>query len=211
MNLSRLHSAYQRRSRSTKAILLILGLDTVASFLIFRYTHHIVLVVQDDVEVSRNLAAVVEKVASEVPTVLFLARLPSRISKMALRATKKGERYVTARLAGNEFCPVVGILWPVGKAQEFLQWTHDNPHRLGHQRPRSDDGVLGKWAAFTKQDIRFTVPSLVEHPDREPSLIGKKALVGQGQRALRAVVCRRRFSVRVVAHPTSYAMMLCKH
>lgn len=40
MNLSQLHSVYQRRSRSTKVILLILGLDTFASYLIFQFTLH---------------------------------------------------------------------------------------------------------------------------------------------------------------------------
>lgn len=90
-----------------------------------------------------------------------------------MRAAKRGERYVTARLASNEFCPVVGILWPVEKALEFRTWTEENPHRLGHPRPRSDDGIVGRWSAFSKQDIRFTVPSLVEHPDLIPSVKGR--------------------------------------
>lgn len=137
------------------------------------------LIVQDDVRVSRGFAEALEKVAGEVPTALFLARLPVRISRMALRATKRGERYVTARLAINEFCPVVAVLWPVEKALQFRTWTEENPHKLGHPRPRSDDGVLGRWSALTRQDIRFTVPSLVEHPDQEPSLIGRKAHWGR--------------------------------
>lgn len=90
-----------------------------------------------------------------------------------MRAAKKDERYVTARMAINEFCPVVGILWPIPKALEFRTWTETNPHKLGHPRPRSDDGVLGRWSALTHQMVRFTVPSLVEHQDMIPSVKGR--------------------------------------
>lgn len=55
-----------------------------------------------------------------------------------------------------------------------MEWTSANPHKLGHPSPRSDDGVLGRWCALTKQTVRFTVPSLVQHPDRVKSVIGRK-------------------------------------
>ena len=83
------------------------------------------LIVQDDVRVSAGFAQALEKVASEVPTALFLSTIPARINRMAMRAAKKGERYVTVRMASNEFCPVVGILWPVEKALEFRTWAEE--------------------------------------------------------------------------------------
>jgi hypothetical protein len=140
------------------------------------------LIIQDDARPALNFAAALERVAEEnpvTPVVLFLARLPRRVAMLALRAAKSRERYVSTGMRGNEFCPVVAILWPRSKAQEFLAWTEANPRRLGHPEPRSDDGVLGRWAAFDKQLIRFSVPSLVQHDDRERSTIGRKALWGK--------------------------------
>lgn len=141
-----------------------------------------VVVLQDDVVVSRNFAPAVEIIASkkaEIPVVLFLAYLPRRISTQSLQASKRGLRYLDTKFRINEFCPVVGILWPVEKAREFLAWTDANPSRLGHPSPRSDDGVLGRWCSLTNQVMRFTIPSLVEHPDREESIIGRKASWGK--------------------------------
>ena len=96
-----------------------------------------------------------------------------------MRTAKNRERYASTGMRGNEFCPVVAILWPREKAQEFLAWTEANPHRLAHKEPRSDDGVLGRWAAFSHQLIRFSVPSLVQHDDCEPSTIGRQAHWGK--------------------------------
>ena len=140
------------------------------------------LVIQDDARPALNLAPALKRIAKEnpkTPVVLFLARLPRRISVLALRAAKAREQYVSTGLRGNEFCPVVAILWPREKAQEFMAWADANPHRLGHPEPRSDDGVLGRWAAFNQQLVRFTVPSLVQHDDQETSTIGRKALWGK--------------------------------
>lgn len=140
------------------------------------------LVIQDDTTVCKNFAPALRLIAEanpSTPVVLFLARLPRRLSHLALLATKKNECYLETQLRSNDFLPVVAVLWPVAKAQEFLSWAQANPHKLGHPRPRSDDSVGGRWASLTKQTIRFTVPSLVEHPDLEPSLIGRKAAWGK--------------------------------
>ena len=140
------------------------------------------LVIQDDTTVCRNFAPALRLIAESnpnTPVVLFLARLPRRISHMALLATKKRQVYLDAQLRSNDFLPVVAILWPVEKAREFLAWAEANPHKLGHKDPRSDDAVGGRWASLTKQPIRFTLPSLVEHPDLEPSLIGRQPAWGK--------------------------------
>ena len=52
--------------------------------------------------------------------------------------------------------------------EEFLRWADENPKSI----TRADDGVAGRWARDTDQDIRVCVPSLVEHPDMEPSVKG---------------------------------------
>jgi len=140
------------------------------------------LVIQDDTTVCKNFAPALRLIAEanpSTPVVLFLARLPRRIANMALHATKKRQVYLDCQLRSNDFLPVVAILWPVEKAKEFLAWAEANPHKLGHKAPRSDDSVGGRWASLTRQPIRFTLPSLVEHPDLEPSLIGRKPAWGK--------------------------------
>ena len=137
------------------------------------YSH--LLVLQDDVRVCENFGEAVRRVASHnasVPVSLFLMPLPLRIGRLAIREAKAQNLYFDAHLRINEFCPVVGLLWPVEKAREFLEWVEENPRRLGHPNPRSDDSVVGKWAANTQQTIRFTIPSLVEHMGDQPSVKG---------------------------------------
>lgn len=137
------------------------------------------LVLQDDVTVCRNLPLAVERIAADIPVVLFLARLPRRVSTLALREAKRGRHYIDTQLRINEFMPACAVLWPKAKAEEFMAWAEANPHKLGHPFPRSDDGVMGRWSALSHQRIRFLYPSLVEHPDREVSVIGRKAHWGK--------------------------------
>ena len=144
------------------------------------YDH--LLVVQDDAVPAPGFPRAIEKVAArnqDRVVVLFLARLPGRVSRLALRAAKNRQCYLDAELRINEFLPAVGVLWPKPKVEEFLWWVHHNPKRLGHSEPRSDDGVIGRWAALTHQRIRFTIPSLIQHPDMEPSLIGRQPAWGK--------------------------------
>ena len=109
---------------------------------------------------------------AHLPVSLFLMPSPLRIARQAIREAKAGHRYFDARFRINEFCPVVGMLWPVRKAREFMDWVDTNPRGLKVERQRSDDHVIGKWCALTHQTIRFTVPSLVEHLGDVPSVKG---------------------------------------
>ena len=108
----------------------------------------------------------------DIPVSFFLMPSPLRIARQAIREARQQNIYFDARFRINEFCPVVGMIWPVAKAREFLEWVDGNPRRLGHPDPRSDDSVVGKWCAHTHQTIRFTIPSLVQHLATEPSVKG---------------------------------------
>ena len=133
------------------------------------------VVIQDDAKVCANFGQAIEAVAlrnAHVPVSLFLMPLPLRIARQAVREAKNRALYFDAHFRINEFMPAVGVLWPVEKAREFLRWVEENPRRLGHRQPRSDDSVLGKWCANTHQTIRFTIPSLVEHMADQPSVKG---------------------------------------
>lgn len=138
------------------------------------------LILQDDVIACRNFPLAVERIAEakpNTPIILFLANLPRLTANDSLRAANKGLHYVRLRI--REFCPCVGILWPRAKAEELMAWVAENPKVPGYPRPRSDDAVLGRWSIITRQEILCTIPSLVEHPDTVPSLIGRRAAWGK--------------------------------
>lgn len=136
------------------------------------------LVVQDDTVVCRNLTPALEQIAlahPDVPVCLYLGMLPPN-KLPALRAGKAGDRYV--ELVAASFLPVVAVLWPVGKAAEFLEWA-SNPNLLRRKngvvlQERSDDAMGGRWMRTTRQRVVATIPSLVEHPDDCDSTIGRR-------------------------------------
>lgn len=137
------------------------------------------VVIQDDALLCENFGPAITRIAqfnNDTPVVLFLAALPKRTSRDALKATKQGLHYVT--LFSRDFCPVVGMLWPKTKALELLEWAETAPLPGGYE-PRSDDAVVGRWKFITKQTVVATIPSLVQHPDEVPSLIGRKAHWGK--------------------------------
>jgi hypothetical protein len=139
-----------------------------------------VVIVQDDTAPCHNFAEGLQGVAKanpDTPVCLFLARLPRDAATAASRAMQQNRRYVTLGL--RSFMPVVAVLWPRHKAVEFLEWTVANPYFPGNREPRSDDGMAGRWKMVTRQIVKATVPSLVEHPDMEPSLIGKRTAWGK--------------------------------
>jgi hypothetical protein len=132
-------------------------------------------VIQDDTRVCVGFGEAVRRVAfrnAGTPVSLFLMPSPLRIARQSIREAKAGRLYFDARFRINEFCPVVALLWPVQRAQEFLGWVDGNPSKLGTRDPRSDDSVVGKWCAHTHQTIRFTLPSLVQHLGDVPSVKG---------------------------------------
>jgi hypothetical protein len=137
------------------------------------------LVVQDDVIVCRNFMPALEQVAAANPETVVCLFVPgSARQTVAVMAQRLRNRKPYAQVHHATFMPVVATLWPKGKAEAFLRWAHDNPKRLGHQNPRSDDSVAGRWMRLTGQRVLATCPSLVEHPDDVPSSIGLRARAG---------------------------------
>lgn len=88
----------------------------------------------------------------------------------------------------QDFMPVVAVLWPRTKVEEFLEWSKD-AKLPGLPNPRSDDAVAGSWMKFTRQTVLATVPSLVEHPDDTVSVkwsAGSSVPSGTGNKRRRA-------------------------
>jgi hypothetical protein len=150
------------------------------------------LIVQDDTVACTNLTPALHRLAElpegEVPICLYLGGVPTRTRGEALRAGKRGDRFVD--IHPGDFMPVVAVLWPVEKAREFHAWGSD-PTTLRHKngRPfveRSDDAMGGRWMRRTMNRAVATIPSFIEHPDDVISTIartnsGRTALFWHGE------------------------------
>lgn len=109
----------------------------------------------------------------DTPVALFLSKAPRRTFHRAAYALGRAT-YVDVH--PQDLVHVVGLLWPVKRAVEFLAWVDENPRRLRGAVFQSDDATVTRWMRTTGIRFRCTVPSLVEHPDDFPS-------VANGQRA----------------------------
>lgn len=126
-----------------------------------------VLIAQDDCQPCANFAPALEKIAEKhpsTPVCLFLGAYPAATAAQARKAMMKGQLYVP--LGPTSFVPLVCVLWPRLKAQEFFHWSGSQ------SMTRADDGNAAKWMRRTKQQFMVTVPSLVEHNDFIPSVKG---------------------------------------
>lgn len=134
------------------------------------------LIVQDDVEPCRDFAKAVALVARScrnAPTVLFCPGV-GLLNRAILNGCAAGERYI--QLPAHSFVPCVAVLWPASTVASILEWAG----RAGlPPEMTADDGILGRWMQATRTEILATVPSLVEHPDRERSLIGRHSMGGK--------------------------------
>lgn len=130
-----------------------------------------VLVIQDDAIPCKNFAQGVMRIAKrhpDVPVCLFMGGMPAAAATRARRAFGKTP-YIA--LGPSPFVPLVAVLWPRRKAQEFLRWSRSA------RTTRADDGNAGKWMRETKQEFLVVLPSLVQHNDDEPSVKGGRAHV----------------------------------
>jgi hypothetical protein len=131
------------------------------------------LVLQDDAVPVLNFVPAVRSVAARYPNTpvcLWVSKQPAGTASRARRAIQRGHIYAPVYPIGP-FVPIVTMLWPRHKAEEFMEWTRSGVKLPGHPNPRSDDSVVAKWMKDTRQDLMLTVPSLVEHSD-VPSVKG---------------------------------------
>lgn len=141
------------------------------------------LIVQDDTIVARNFAPAVRQIAAakpDEPVCLYLSYLPRDVSVQATKAMHQNRRFVRVNL--RSFLPIVAVLWPREKLEAFRAWAQANPGLPGvgrHAPVRSDDAMGGRWKMIERQTVWACVPSIVEHPDTEPSTIGRKQMWGR--------------------------------
>lgn len=130
-----------------------------------------VVILQDDTIVCRHFGETLELIAAANPdnlVSLFLSAVPKRTLNRASLSYGKS-RYVDTH--PQDLVHVVALLWPVAKAREFLAWVDENPARVRGRVFQSDDATVSRWMSLTKQRVRCTVPSIVEHPDDVPSVV----------------------------------------
>ncbi len=133
------------------------------------------LIVQDDARPCHDFRAKAQAAVESRPdtiVALFLAGAPAKSARLARQAHRRGERWVL--LHPNDWCPTVCTVWPRDLAVRFLAFTEER-HALVRV---GDDNVAGAFVTSEKVPVWVTVPSLVEHPDVVPSLIGRKAGAG---------------------------------
>lgn len=136
------------------------------------------LIVQDDAVPHPDFPAVLERCVAARPdriVCFFIATHPVRGARRALEAYAAGSPW--SELLTTEFLPVIATVWPAELARTFLAWA-DARARPGS---RSDDGLAGRFIRAHGVRPLATVPCLVDHPDVERSLIGKRAMAGRNR------------------------------
>lgn len=144
------------------------------------FSHLVIL--QDDATVIAGFADAVTEAIRHWPDnllVLFLAAAPAGSARWARQARAAGEPF--SEMQRGDWIPTVGLVWPMKDATEFSRYLK----RVGDAQ-WADDPVVGGWVNATRRRVVATVPSLVQHPDHEPSLIGRKA--GKGKNANRVAL-----------------------
>jgi hypothetical protein len=139
-----------------------------------------VCVLQDDAIVCRNFVPTLERIAEARPdsvVSLFLSKAPRRTYNRASVVFGKS-RYVETNPA--DLVHVVGVLWPVAKAQSFVDWVEHSPKHRGADFSPSDDANVSRWKRNTRETVLCTVPSIVQHPDDVPSIVNahKQSRIG---------------------------------
>lgn len=136
------------------------------------------LIVQDDAAPCANFRARAHDAIEQHPDTLvtfFLAGAPIRSARLAMHARHRGEHWTL--MASGDWTPTVALVWPTPVIARFLAFVAERPAivRTG------DDNVVGLFTRLENLPVWATVPSLVEHPDVEPSLIGRKASGGKNR------------------------------
>lgn len=136
-------------------------------------THH--LIVQDDAVPCAGFAqAAVAAITArpDRPIAFFVGGTPRDLAIACLKAGKVGERWCDLSPFSAAF-PCVAASWPTGLIPQILAWADAN--RLKPEKDISDDGILARFLQAKRIYPWATVPSLVEHPNVEVSIIGRNA------------------------------------
>lgn len=140
-------------------------------------TDHILIVQEDVLVCDRFLdgVAAATDARPDNPVAFFVPGKPPAYINAIYRARRDG--FAWAELPLGTWCPVVATAWPRWLAEKLLEWV------VGNVPPawRADDEICGRFLYWAGVPVLATVPSLVEHPDTEPSVMNGHKRVGDGR------------------------------
>lgn len=136
------------------------------------------LIVQEDVIVCDNFVAAVERAVAlrpENPLAFFVpGKLAAHINVIY---TARRDGIPWAELPLGSWVPVVASSWSRYLAENLIEWSQTNvPPQW-----RADDEICGRFLHWAGVPMLASVPSLVEHPDTEPSVMNGHRRVGDGR------------------------------
>lgn len=134
------------------------------------------LIVQDDTVPCGGFSEVLPAAVASRPDRLltfFVGGHPVEHARRVYQACDRGDAW--AQLDNLRWCPVLALCWPAAMIAPFLAWVDEQKFPPAF---RADDEIVGRWLRATKQTPLASVPSLIEHPDEVPSLIGRRARGG---------------------------------
>lgn len=142
------------------------------------------LIAQDDIVVCRDFVPTVLKVIAaraDNPVSLFMPGIGLQAIAVG-DACRRGEHW--CRVPHQEWIPAVCLALPRAHVEAILAFAD----RQGITDAwRGDDSILGEWMRADSIDAWATVPSLCDHPDDVPSLVGGTHYAGANPQ--RVAVC----------------------
>lgn len=134
------------------------------------------LVIQDDAIPCEGFAEAAEAAVAarpETAVAFFLGGQPRTTAHQATIAMRRREPW--AAWSPRDWWPTVASCYPAAMARSLAAW-------VDARKPdaRGDDAPCGDFfRAHPHLEALVTVPSLVQHPDDAPSLIGRKHMSGK--------------------------------
>lgn len=141
-----------------------------------------IVVVQDDVTLADGFADRLPAIADQHPnqlTLLFVSGAPSGWQREVAAAARQGRRWATCATPPR-WTPAVANVWPAALAHAFVGWADMWIDRRGKHQV-GDDPVIGEWVRATGVPVVATVPSVVQHPDDQPSVVNPRVRGAAGR------------------------------
>lgn len=112
----------------------------------------------------------------------FVAGAPRRSVRAVTEAAGRCAHW--AELDPTDWVPVVALCLPCGHARDLAIWADEQtfPDSM-----TSDDAIVGDWVRARGLTVAATVPSLVDHDDAVPSVMGNAHT--QARNPVRVAAC----------------------
>lgn len=137
-------------------------------------SHRVIL--QDDVTLCRSFFSTLERALAARPDQLVALCVCARPRISARRihsAAHDGRSWAVLDI--SRFVPVIALAWPAELIAPALEWVDQ---QTWPREFTADDEIVGRAARALRLEVLATVPSLVQHEDMVPSLIGRRVLAG---------------------------------